>query len=178
MRQVSDTFLLNMAEISATLIGLFLVGVFFFIETGLRRWEEARQVVLPYLRAGTRTTLMFFAIPLGLSLALVALEPFWARMLFVSMSLLLLLANLATVTRIKGVKKVTGSTALLVNEVVTSAMAVVIVVMPWVLGGLQPSREELTWAILLAFLAGFLIIGAIVMSAFLDRSSSIAAATK
>jgi hypothetical protein len=87
MRQVSDAFLLNMAEISATLIGLFLVGVFFYIETGLRRWERARQVVVPYLRAGTRITLIFFAIPLGLSLALVALEPFWARVLFVPLSL-------------------------------------------------------------------------------------------
>jgi hypothetical protein len=29
MRQVSDAFLLNMAEVSATLIGLFLVGVSF-----------------------------------------------------------------------------------------------------------------------------------------------------
>jgi hypothetical protein len=175
MRQVSDAFLLGMAEISATLIGLFLVGVFFYVETGLRRWEEAGQVVVPYLRAGTRSTLIFFAIPLGLSLALVALEPFWARVLFVPLSLLLLVGNVDTVTRIRGVRKVTGSTALLVNEVTIDAMAVAIVVIPWVLGGLQPTREDLTWAILLAFVAGFLIIGAIVMSAFLDRSSSNAA---
>jgi hypothetical protein len=74
--------------------------------------------------------------------------------------------------RIRGIKEVTGSTALLVNEVIIDAMAVVIVAIPWVLGGLQPTREDLTWAILLAFLAGFLIIGAIVMSAFLDPSSS------
>jgi hypothetical protein len=171
MRHVSDAFLLSMAEISATLIGLFLVGVFFYVEIGLRRWEQARQVVVPYLRAGTRSTLIFFAFPLGLSLALVALEPLWARVLFVPLSLLLLVANVDSVIRIRGLKKVTGSTALLVNEVVTSAMAVAIVIIPWVLGGLQPTREDLTWAILLAFLTGFLIIGAIVMSAFLDRSS-------
>jgi hypothetical protein len=178
MRQVSDAFLLGMAEVSATLIGLFLVGVFFYVETGLRRWERARQVVVPYLQAGTRSTLIFFALPLGLSLALVALELFWARVLFVSLSVLLLLANLESAIRIRGLKKVTGSTALLVNEAVTSAMAVVIVVIPWFLGGFQPTREDLTWAILLAFLAGFLIIGAIVMSAFLNRSSPNAAATK
>jgi hypothetical protein len=172
MRHVSDAFLLGMAEISATLMGLFLVGVFFYVETGLRRWEQARQVVVPYLRAGTRITLIFFAIPLGLSLALVALEPFWARVLFVALSLLLLVANVDSAIRIRGIKEVTGSTALLVNEVIIDAMAVVIVAIPWVLGGLQPTREDLTWAILLAFLAGFLIIGAIVMSAFLDRSSS------
>jgi hypothetical protein len=36
---VTDGFLLNMAEVSATLIGLFFVGIFFYIESGLRRLE-------------------------------------------------------------------------------------------------------------------------------------------
>jgi hypothetical protein len=31
MREVSDAFLLNMAEVSAALIGLFLVGVLFYV---------------------------------------------------------------------------------------------------------------------------------------------------
>jgi hypothetical protein len=29
MKPISDAFLLNVAEVSATLVGLFLVGVFF-----------------------------------------------------------------------------------------------------------------------------------------------------
>jgi hypothetical protein len=37
MREVSDAFLLQVAEISATLIGLFLVGLFFYIETSRGR---------------------------------------------------------------------------------------------------------------------------------------------
>jgi hypothetical protein len=166
MRQVSDAFLLNMAEVSATLIGLFLVGVFFYVESGPRRWGQAREALERYLRAGTRITLIVFAIPLGVSLALVALEPFWARLLFALLSVMLLAANVDSVVRIRGVARVTGSTAFLVNEVVTSAVALVLVVTPWVLGGLRPSREDLTWAILLSFAAGFLSIGATVMSAF------------
>ena len=55
MREVSDAFLLNMAEISAGLIGLFLVGVFFYMESGLRRAGPARDVFEPYLRSGTRS---------------------------------------------------------------------------------------------------------------------------
>jgi hypothetical protein len=39
MREVSDEFLLNMAEVSATLIGLFFVGVFFYVEIGFRRLD-------------------------------------------------------------------------------------------------------------------------------------------
>jgi hypothetical protein len=36
MREVSDDFLLNMAEVCAGLLGLFLVGAFFYVETGFR----------------------------------------------------------------------------------------------------------------------------------------------
>ena len=56
MKPVSDAFLLNMAEVSATLIGLFLVGVFFYVETGFRRLEpDARAAMEPYMRSGTRS---------------------------------------------------------------------------------------------------------------------------
>jgi hypothetical protein len=166
VREVSDAFLLNMAEVSATLVGLFLVGVFFYIESGLRRVGRARATFEPYLRAGTRVTLVVFTIPLGLSLALVALEPFWARLLFLFLSLALIGAGADSAVRVRGVRKVTGSTALLVNEVVTTLLALVLVVLPWALGGLRPTREDLTWSILLAFAAGFLSIGAVVISAF------------
>ncbi|MGH3927205.1 MAG: hypothetical protein ACRDTT_30790 [Pseudonocardiaceae bacterium] len=166
MRQVSDAFLLNMAEVSATLIGLFLVGVFFYIESGLRRVDRAQATFQPYLRAGTRITLIVFSIPLGLSLALVALEPVWARVLFVVLSVLLIAANVDSLVRVRGVRSVTGSTALLANEIVTTALAAVLTWIPWILGGLRPTREDLTWAIILAFAAGFLSIGAVVISAF------------
>jgi hypothetical protein len=78
VREVSDQFLLNMAEVSGTLIGLFFVGVFFYVETGLRHLDPAlRDVFVPYLRAGTRIVLLLFALPLGLSLTLVVLGPGW-----------------------------------------------------------------------------------------------------
>jgi hypothetical protein len=44
MREVSDAFLLNVAEVSATLIGLFLVGVFFYVETP--NWNRVLFLVL------------------------------------------------------------------------------------------------------------------------------------
>jgi len=166
VRQVSDAFLLNMAEVSSTLIGLFLVGVFFYVETGFRRLDHARAVFEPYLRAGTRITLIVFAIPLGLSLSLVAMDLVWARVLFALLSLVLIAANVDSAIRVRGVAKATGSVALLVNEVVTSAVALVLIVLPWVLGGLRPTREDLAWAIVLSFAAGFLSIGATVMSSF------------
>jgi hypothetical protein len=166
MRHVSDAFLLNMAEVSATLIGLFLVGVFFYVESGFHRFDRARGRFEPYLRSGTRITMIVFAISLGLSLALVALTLPWARALFAVLSLVLVAANVDSALRVRGVKEATGSTALLVNEVLATGMVVVLIVTPWALGGLHPTREDLTWAIVLSFAAGFLSINATVMSAF------------
>ena len=52
------------------------------------------------------------------------------------------------------------------NEAVATALTVLLLVIPWALGGLEPTREDLTWSILLAFVAGLMSIAAIVMSAF------------
>ena len=166
MRPVTDAFLLNMAEVSATLIGLFFVGVFFYVDSGLRRLEHVRAVFEPYLRAGTRITLIVFAIPLSLSLSLVALDIVWSRILFVLLSLTLIAANVDTLVRIGAATRATGSRPFLANEIFATALTILLIVLPWVLGGLRPTREDLTWAILLSFAAGFLSICATVMSVF------------
>ena len=166
MRRVPDAFLLNMAEVTATLIGLFLVGVFFYVETGFRRWDRSRDVFERYLRSGTRITLIVLSIPLGMSLALVVMDPAWTRILFVVLSLVLIAANVDSALHVRGVRRATGSTALVVNEIVTTAMTLALLSLPWILGGLHPTRQDFAWSILLAFAAGLLSIGAIVMSAF------------
>ena len=165
MRQVSDAFLLNVAEVSATLIGLFLVGVFFFVETGFRRLDRRTRIVMePYYRSGTRIVLLLYALPLGLSMTLVVLGPNWNRVLFALLSIMLVAANVDSFVRVRSVARVTGSTVLLVNEVLGTVAVVILVVTPWALGGLHPTREDLTWAILLSFAAGFLSVGAMVLS--------------
>jgi hypothetical protein len=130
LEPVSDSFLLNLAEVSATLIGLFLVGVFFYVETGFRRLEHVRGVMEPYVRAGTRIVLILYALPLGLSLTLVVLGPNWNRVLFALFSLMLLAANIDTFMRIWVVARVTGSTVLLVNEVLGTVAVLFLVVLP------------------------------------------------
>ncbi|MCI0632596.1 MAG: hypothetical protein L0206_01555 [Actinobacteria bacterium] len=166
MRQVSDGFLLNMAEVSGALVGLFLVGVFFFVETGLGQLGSSREVVAPYFRAGTRIVLVLFAMSLLLSLTLVVLEPVWSTVLFAVLSVMLIAANLDTAIRIRAVGRITRSTPLVVNEMVGTVAVLVIVVLPWALGGLHPTREDLTWAILLSFAAAFLSVCALVLAAF------------
>ena len=166
MREVSDAFLFNIAEVSATLIGLFLVGVFFYAETGFRRLEHARGILEPYFRSGTKIVLILYAIPLILSLTLVALEPAWTRALFVILSLGLIAANVETIARIRVVGKVTGSRAWVLNEVVGTVAVIALVTIPWTLGGLEPTREHFAWSILLSLAAGLLSTSVLMLSVF------------
>ena len=165
MRPVSDAFLLNMAEVSAALIGLFIVGMFFFVETGFRHMPHAT-LVQPYFRSSTRIVLVLYAIPIGVSITLVALDLPWSRVLFAVLSVLLVAANVDTARRSRSVVHLTRSTALAANEVVGTVAVAALVVVPWALGGLHPTREDLTWGIILAFGSGFLSVCVTVLFAF------------
>jgi len=166
MQEVSDAFLLQMAEVSGGLFGLFVIGMLFYVETGFRRLRSERAVVVPYFRASTRIVLLLFAIPLGVSLTLVVLEPAWSRVLFALLSLLLVAANLDTGVRIQAVREATGSSVLLVNEIVGTLGVLVIITIPWILGGIDPTREDLTWAILVSFANAFLSLATLMLSVF------------
>jgi hypothetical protein len=155
-----------MAEVSAGLIGLFLVGMFFYVETGFRQLGPVRSVVESYFRASTRIVMLLFAIPLALSLTLVVLETVWTAVLFGIMSVALVVANVDTAIQILAVHRVTRSTAMLANEVLGSIGVVFIVLLPWVLGGIDPTREDFTWAILVSFAIAFLSLMTVVLSVF------------
>jgi hypothetical protein len=166
MNDVSDDFLLNMAEVSGGLIGLFLVGMFFYVETGFRRLGSERELVEAYFRASTRIVLVLFAIPLFLSITLVVLDTAWNAVIFAVLSLALVAANLDTAVQVREVQKVTGSNTLLLNEVAGTVGVVLLVTVPWILGGIDPTREDFTWAILISFATAFLSVATAVLSAF------------
>lgn len=166
MRPVTDELLLGVAGVSATVIGLFLVGVFFYVEAGMRQLADSGRADLQtYMRAGTRIVMVLFAMALLLSLALVAFDLSWARGLFVVMSVVLVAANVETAVRVRAAR-VTGTRTLLFNEVAGSVGVVAIVVLPWALGGLRPSREDLTLATLIALATAFVSVGAIALFSF------------
>jgi hypothetical protein len=126
MREVSDDFLLNMAEVTAALV--------------------------------------VFAIPLLLSMTLVVMEPVGSYLLFAALSLILIAANVDSLRLVWPVRET--SPTLWINELIGTATVPFIVALPWVLGGIDPSREDMTWSILLAFLTGFLSVSTLVLSAY------------
>jgi hypothetical protein len=162
MREVSDAFLLNIAEVTAALAGLFLVGIFFFVESVFRGRE--RDALEPYFRSGTRIVLVLFSFPLLLSMTLVVMDPVWSHLLFALLSVLLIAANVDSVRKVRGVGET--SPILWIHEWIGTGLVAFIVALPWILGGIDPSREDLTWSILLSFAVGFLSVSAIVLAAF------------
>lgn len=166
MRPVSEELLLGIAGVTATVTGLFLVGVFVFVEAGLRRAEDSGHAVLrPYMRASTRIVMVLFAMPLLLPLALAAFDLSWARALYVVLSLALIATNVDTAVRV-GSTRITGSRTLLFNEVAGTVGVVAIVVVPWARGGLRPDREDLTLAALIALATAFASVATIALSGF------------
>jgi hypothetical protein len=162
VREVSDAFLLNIAEVTAALAGLFLVGIFFFVESGFRGRERA--ALEPYFRSGARIVLILFSFPLLLSMTLVVMDPVWSHLLFALLSVLLIAANVDSVRKVR----VVGETSriLWIHEWIGTVLVAFIVALPWILGGIDPSREDLTWSIFFSFAVGFLSVSAIVLAAF------------
>lgn len=166
MDPVSDSFLLTVASISAALIGLFLVGMIFYIQSGYESNERSREVVEPYFRAATAITLITYAIPLTVSLTLVALPIVWSRLLLLVLIVALVVENVVTVGTVMEVVRVAGLRLLAMIEIVGTVTVVVMVALPLVLGGLTPSREDMVPSILLSLGIAFLGTGVLVLSLF------------
>jgi len=156
MDPVSDSFLLTVAEISAGLTGLFLVGMIFYIQTGNDRHERSRVVVEPYFRAATTITFILYAIPLGVSLTLVALPIVWSRLLYVALVLGLVVVDVSTVSTVRAAMRVTGLGLLVMIEVVGTVVIMLLVILPLATGGLSPGREDFVPSILLSMGVAFL----------------------
>jgi hypothetical protein len=83
---VSEGLLLTVAQIAATLIGLLLVGMFFYLETGFRRLTTVQMEAGAFLRAATKLVLLLYALVLAVALALVAFDPLVVTALYVLLS--------------------------------------------------------------------------------------------
>ena len=166
MDPVSDNLLLLVAEVSASLIGLFMVGMIFYIQTGFSQLERSREVVEPYFRASTRIVLILYAIPLVLSLTLVALPDMWSRLLFLTLIVGLVAANVSTAVGVGPLMRVTGSRTLFINEVVGTAGVALMVILPLATGGFSPVREDFVPAILISLGVAFLSTCVLVLTLF------------
>ncbi len=174
MDPVTDDVLTTVADISASLIGLFLVGMIFYIQTGFDRVERSRDLVEPYFRAATLITFISFAIPLGVSVTLMTLPLGWSRLLYAVLVVALIAADVSTVTAVRACVRATGLHLLSMMEIVGTVMVVVIAALPLATGGLRPEREDFVPALLVSLGVGFLSTCVLVLTLFdiarLERS--------
>ena len=166
MRINVSEFLLGAAGISATLIGTFIVGVFFYIDTDLHRRLMATDAADRYLRSGVRWVFTVYALPLFVSLVLAAFDPIWGAATFIALGAVLLLSTVDTGWRILMKGGSGGSRALVVNQWASTAAVVVVVTLPWVIGGWVPPATAFIPSILVALAAGFASTAALIMTQF------------
>jgi hypothetical protein len=158
-----DDLLLTLVGASATLLGLFLVGVFFFVDSPIRRSNPKFE---PYLRTGTSIVLLLYAIPLFAPLVLIMAGPLAASVAFAALSLALLVQNGRTIYQLLHIPRGQRFKAFVGNEIIGTVLAVVLVALPWALDGFPPGREALAASFVLALLAAFVSTCAFVLSAF------------
>ncbi len=166
MDPVSDEFLIGIAGISASLIGLFLVGMILYIQTGFDRSERTRAVIEPYFRAATLITFISLALPLGVSLTLVVLPIGWSQVLYAALIVALIAADVQTVNTVRVAVKATGLNLLWMMEAVGTVLVVLMIVIPFWTGGLSPDREDLVPGLLLSLAIGFLSTCVLVLTLF------------
>ncbi|MCX5068220.1 hypothetical protein OOJ91_20475 [Micromonospora lupini] len=164
MREVDEELLVGLAEIAATLFGTFLVGVFFYLDSGQRR---ARQSGADrYVRSGVRGVFLLTGLPLVVPLVLAGLDPIWGALAFVVLSALLVAASADSTFRILRNRSSRLSIVLAANEAVTSLAVLFIIATPWVLGGWIPPPSAFVPSLVLSLGGGFLSTVALVMTLF------------
>lgn len=156
-------FLIGLAEVAGTLLGTFLVGVFFYLDLGARRSTVADN---RYLRAGVRSVFALYAIPLLVPIALLAVGPVWGALVFAVLAVVLVMTAVATARLVLTPRGVRQATTLIVNEWLGIAAVLVLVALPWILGGFTPQPSDFNASYLLALAAGFASTVTLIMKEF------------
>jgi hypothetical protein len=140
--------LLTTAQIAATLIGLLLVAVFFYLETGFRRLSTVGPEALPFLKATAQLIVLQYSMVLGLSLGLVALQPLWVTLLFLALSLGIVV-GLVDWTRWGRALSSDLRRAVRIRPLLAWPIVLIPLALPFVLGGWEPDRDALSTSLFL-----------------------------
>ena len=161
---VSEGLLLTVAQIAATLIGLLLVGMFFYVETGFRRLTTLQEEAGAFLRAAAKLVLLLYALVLAVSLALVAFEPLVVTALYALLSTAVVAALIEMTTRARRLPTAVRrrhAAAWRVWPPTIVALAV-----PWVTGEWPLGPPALVDALFLVGALAFFLTGGVLLFAF------------
>jgi hypothetical protein len=176
MNEVGQDFLLGLAGVSATLLGTFIVGVFFYIDSDMHRRLASSRATDIYFRSATRWVFAAYSIPLLVPLVLVSMVPLLGAMTFAVLGGILTLMTIDTGRRLLVNGRSGMARALVVNEWLTSAAVLAAIILPWALGGWIPEAAAFVPSLLLLLACGFVSTAALVMAQF-DATKGLNVAT-
>lgn len=148
VESVPDALLLTTAEIAATLIGLLLVAVFFYLETGFRRLKTVGPEAQPFLKATAQLIVLQYSMVLGLSLGLVALQALWVTLLFLALSLGIVV-GLIDWTRWGRALSSDLRRAVRIRPLLAWPIVLIPLALLFALGGWEPDRDALSTSLFL-----------------------------
>lgn len=140
--------------------------MFFYLDSDLHRARGPRNPADKYIRSGARGVFVHYALPLLVPLALVGVGAIWGALVFIALSAVLVAASVESMQRMVMSGGSGSSLALVVNEVLTTVAVVVLIILPWVLGGWVPPPSAFVPSLLLALASGFASTVALVMALF------------
>ena len=166
MSGTDDDFLLGLAGVSGTMLGTFIVGVFFYIDSEMHRRLAASEAADRYFRSSIRWVFTAYSIPLLVPLALASLDALWGALSFIALGILLVAMTVETARRILARGGAGSSRSLVVNEWASSLGIVIAMVLPWTLGGWVPAPDDFVPSLLILLACGFASTAALVMTQF------------
>lgn len=162
METVTDAFLLQLASISASLLGFFVIGVFFYVQRGM--FPQVAEHALRYLRNMTGSVILLYGMSLILAMSLVVLELERVAVVYALLSILLVWSVVRTSRAIRRLHQVLGLR--IMSQLALWSAAMVVVAGPWVLGGSNPTRSQFAWSIAVVGLLAFASSAGLVLSTF------------
>lgn len=169
MRDASEALLLSMAGISGTLLGTFTLGVFFYLNSSLHSERGPGAAADRYMRSGARWVFAAYSLPLLVPVVLVGMGPGWGAASFALLGAALVAATVDTSRRIMARGATHMSPSVAVNEIATTVLVLLLVVLPWAAGGWLPPPSAFVPSLLLALVAAFTSTATVVMYTF-DRA--------
>ena len=166
MPNADNDFLLGLAGVSGTMLGTFIVGVFFYIDSEMHRRLAASEAADRYFRSSIRWVFTAYSIPLLVPLALASLDALWGALSFIALGILLVAMTVETGRLILARGGAGSSRSLVVNEWASSFGIVIAMVLPWTLGGWVPAPDDFVPSLLILLACGFASTAALVMTQF------------
>lgn len=162
MKHVPDAFLLEVAGILASLLGFFVVGVFFYVQRGI--FPEAAAEARGYLRAVTGLVILLYGSAVALALALVIMPVSSGRLVYATTSLLILAAVARASVAVRRLHRMVN--VKVVSQAAMWICAGTVIGLPWILGGTRPQLEDIVWGILLVGTCAFASSTALIVATF------------